>query len=349
MIRLDLELPTASFVLSVRAELAEKVTAVVGPSGSGKTSLLEAIAGLRRSARGRIEIDGTVYLDSDSEVRLAPEKRGVGYVPQDGALFPHLSARGNIEFAGSDPNRLDQLSAVLELAPLLDRYPGRLSGGEKQRVAIARALMSRPRVLLLDEPLAAIDQPRKERIVAFLRRVRDAIDVPMIYVTHHVVEALALADAALILDAGRVVAHGPASEVLHRSELAGAAAVENILEVGKPEPDHARGTARVRTAEGMEIFIPWELAADAEWPLLLRVSGDDVVLFTRRPEAISARNILEGRILELEVREGTVDLRVGTRTPLRVRITSAAADELGLKIGLTVWLALRTRSIRPLA
>lgn len=349
MIRLDIELPMAAFVLRVRADLEQKVTALVGPSGSGKTSLLEVIAGLRHGARGRIEVGGTVYLDSDSALRLPAEKRGVGYVPQDGALFPHLSARRNIEFAGSDPGRFEQLAGVLELRPLLDRYPARLSGGEKQRVAIARALMSRPRVLLLDEPLAAIDQPRKERIVAFLRKLREAIDVPMIYVTHQVVEALALADAALALDEGRVIAYGPATSVLHRADIAGAAAVENILEVGRPDLDPIRGTVRVSTVEGMEIFIPSELAADAEWPLLLRVSGDDVVLFTKPPDAISARNVLEGPIVQLEAREGIVDLLVGTRTPLRVRITAAAAADLALERGRTVWLALRTRSIRPLA
>ncbi|HEY0593162.1 MAG TPA: ATP-binding cassette domain-containing protein, partial [Thermoanaerobaculia bacterium] len=235
MIRLDLELPTASFLLRVRAEMDAHVTAVVGPSGSGKTSLLESIAGLR-PARGRIAVNGEVFLDSDAGVDLPPERRRVGYVPQDGALFPHLTAGENVEFARKDRDLLAHLAAVLDLEPLLARRPATLSGGEKQRVAIARALMARPRILLLDEPLAALDAPRKERIVRYLRRVRREIDVPMIYVTHHAIEALALADEALALEHGRVVARGRAADVLHRPEVAGGEAVENVLEVANPRP-----------------------------------------------------------------------------------------------------------------
>ncbi|HSN69334.1 MAG TPA: ATP-binding cassette domain-containing protein, partial [Thermoanaerobaculia bacterium] len=252
MIRLDLELPTASFILRVRAECAARVTAVVGPSGSGKTSLLEAIAGLR-PATGRIEVGGVRFLDTDSGLSLAPEKRRIGYVPQEGALFPHLTVRGNIEFGGRDRERMDHLVAVLELEPFLDRRPASLSGGEKQRVAIARALMAAPRMLLLDEPLAAIDAPRKERIVRYLRRIRAEIDVPMIYVTHHPVEALALADEALALDRGRVVARGTAEDVLHRSDVAGSESVDNVLELSNPRPLPERGVVVGETAAGMAV------------------------------------------------------------------------------------------------
>ncbi len=345
MIRLDLELPTATFVLRVRAEIGARVTAVVGPSGAGKTSLLESIAGLR-AARGRIEVDGQTFLDSDRAIDLPPETRRVGYVPQDGALFPHLTARGNIEFAGKDGDRLAHLAGVLDLEPLLGRRPASLSGGEKQRVAIARALMARPRILLLDEPLAAVDAPRKERIVRYLRRIRREIDVPMIYVTHHAIEALALADEALALDHGCVVARGSAADVLHRPEIGGGEAIENVLEIANPRPLPDRGVILAETAEGMTISIPIELAEGADWPLMIRASGDDVVLFTRPPEAISARNVFGGPILELESGRETATMRVGTPTPLRVRITAGAAADLGLAVGTPVWLALRTRSIR---
>lgn len=347
MIRIDIELPTASFLLRVRAEIGARVTAVVGPSGSGKTSLLEAIAGLR-AARGRIDVEGEAFLDSDRGVHLAPERRRVGYVPQEGALFPHLTVRGNIEFGGKDPERLAHLASVLELEPLLDRRPSSLSGGEKQRVAIARALMARPRILLLDEPLAAIDAPRKERIVRFLRRIRREVDIPMIYVTHHPVEALALADEALALDHGRVVARGPAADVLHRAEVAGREAVENVLEVSSPRPLPERGVVLADTAEGMTISIPLELADGADWPLMIRASGDDVVVFTEPPTALSARNVFGGAIRSLEASGDGVTLLVDTPTPLRVRITAGAAADLALAPGKQVWLALRTRSIRTI-
>ncbi len=345
MIRLDVELPTASFLLRVRAEMGARVTAVVGPSGSGKTSLLESIAGLR-PARGRIEVNGHVFLDSDARVDLPPERRRVGYVPQDGALFPHLTVKENIEFGRRDGDLLARLAAVLDLEPLFGRRPATLSGGEKQRVAIARALMARPRILLLDEPLAAVDAPRKERIVRYLRRVRREIEIPMIYVTHHAIEALAIAEEAVALEQGRVVARGPAAAVLHRPEIAGNEAIENVLEVGNPRPLPERGVILADTAEGMTVSIPIELAEAADWPLMIRASGDDVVVFTREPQALSARNVFGGPILEVATAPGSVTLLVGTPTPLRVRITPGAAADLGLAVGTPVWLALRTRSIR---
>ncbi|MGH9459247.1 MAG: molybdenum ABC transporter ATP-binding protein [Thermoanaerobaculia bacterium] len=347
MIELDVEIPAATFAIRVRAALDARVTALVGPSGAGKTSLLEAIAGLRADARGRIAAGGTTFLDSARGIRLPPERRAVGYVPQDGALFPHLTARRNIEFAGRDADLLARLSDVLELDAFLDRLPRVLSGGERQRVAIARALMARPRLLLLDEPLAAVDQPRKEKIVAFLRRLRRAIEIPMIYVTHHALEALALADEAILLDRGAVVARGPAADLLSSPAMAGEWGVENVVELETPAGTSG-GLTRGRTAEGMVFAIPEELAAGLEWPLLIRVSGDDVVVLTERPRGISARNVFEGTIRSLELSDGTATLLVGTPTPLRIRLTAASTADLGLAAGARVWLALRTRSIRPI-
>ena len=196
MIDIDVTLPLAHFTLDVRCLLEENVTAVVGPSGSGKTSLIESIAGLRPHARGRVVIDGVDVM------QWPPERRRIGYVPQDLVLFPHLSARRNLTFGGSE--RFDEIVSILELAPLLDRAPASLSGGERQRVALGRALMTSPRLLLLDEPLAAVDQPLRERVLVFLRRVRD-LGVPMIYVTHQPSEAMALAAWSVMLDQGKVV------------------------------------------------------------------------------------------------------------------------------------------------
>jgi molybdate transport system ATP-binding protein len=196
VIDIDIELPLAHFTMAVRCLLEERVTAVVGPSGSGKTSLLESIAGLRPRASGRVAIDGADVM------HLPPEKRRIGYVPQDVALFPHLNVRRNLTFGGRE--HFGDVVSILELAPLLHRAPASLSGGERQRVALGRALMTAPRLLLLDEPLAAVDQPLRERVLVFLRRVRD-LGVPMIYVTHQPDEAAALATASLVLEQGRIV------------------------------------------------------------------------------------------------------------------------------------------------
>lgn len=347
MIELDLEMPLAAFSLRVSAKLAGRTVALFGSSGSGKTSLVESIAGLRPAARGRIAIDGAVLLDSDAGVDLPPERRAVGLVPQDGALFPHLSVRRNIEFAGLDEARLAELDEVLELRPLFGRMPSTLSGGERQRVAIARALMRRPRILLLDEPLASVDQPRKEKIVAALRRLRARFDVPMVYVTHQKQEALALAVEALVLERGTVIASGPAEEVLHREGVGGDEVV-NVLEVDDPVEDRERGIIRVRSAGGLELSLPLEMGREAAWPMMIRFGGDDVLVLSERPTGISARNVLEGTIESMVPHDGAVDLRVSTPTLIRVRLTRGSATELGLQPGRRVWLALRTRSIRPI-
>ena len=175
MIRIDVEAPLARFLLKVDLALDERATAIMGPSGAGKTSLLEAVAGLRPRTRGRIVVDGEVLLDSAAGVRLAPEARRIGWVPQERNIF-----------------RVDAAIEALEIASLLDRRPAALSGGEKQRVALARALATGPRLLLLDEPLAGLDVALRERVLPWLQRIRDEWDVKLLYVTHHLGEAIAL-------------------------------------------------------------------------------------------------------------------------------------------------------------
>lgn len=335
MIDVDVTLPLARFTLEVRCMLPERVTAIVGPSGSGKTSLVETIAGLRPAARDRIVIDGV-----DVTWR-PPEKRGVGYVPQDAALFPHLDVRRNVTFASDDRARFDSLCETLELEPLLDRSPASLSGGERQRVALARALMSGPRLLLLDEPLASVDQPLRERILLFLRRVRD-FGIPMLYVTHQPFEALALARDCVVLREGRVHAHGKPSEVLYDF----ATEVENVFEVGEPRHEPERGITRVRTSDGLEIVLPHDVVSDALFPLVVRISGEEIVVFGERPSSISSRNVVEGTVTSVKERAGVVDLTVATPAPVHVRVTRAAADELALADGKRVWLAMRSRSFR---
>lgn len=214
--QLSFTLRQGSFVVDIDNRLDGRALALFGPSGSGKTSLLEAVAGLRRPERGRIAIGTHVLFDEGRRVDVAPRHRRIGYVPQDTLLFPHLDVRGNVLYGrrpGPKP-ALETLITLLELEPLMDRSVASLSGGERQRVAIARALYSGPEVLLLDEPLAAVDFPRRRRIVAALLRIRDDLRLPLVYVTHAVEEALEVADCAIVLDAGRVIACGSPGEVL---------------------------------------------------------------------------------------------------------------------------------------
>jgi molybdate transport system ATP-binding protein len=199
----DLVLPLAEFTLDVSVTLSRGATALYGPSGAGKTTLLELIAGIRRPRSGRIEMDGRVVCDDG--VWIPPRHRHIGYVPQDDALFPHLSVRQNVFYGAADTENSEDVIDVLEIGALFERRVHRLSGGERKRVALARALLTRPALLLLDEPLAGVDLALRDRVLEYLVRVRDELPVPTIYVTHHMQEVEAICEEIVVLERGRVV------------------------------------------------------------------------------------------------------------------------------------------------
>ena len=206
---LDVTLRQQSFTLDVHESMSVEVLGLFGPSGSGKTTLLESIAGIRTPDAGEIRVADRLLFSSAQRISVPPQDRHIGYVPQEALLFPNMSVKGNIRYgrgAREDQQTFESLVAMLELQTLLERSVDRLSGGEKQRVAIARALMTRPSILLLDEPLAAVDRERRERILPYVLRIRRELHVPLIYVTHDSDELRAIADRVLTLDAGRVAA-----------------------------------------------------------------------------------------------------------------------------------------------
>jgi molybdate transport system ATP-binding protein len=216
MIQLDFRLAQGDFVLEVHERLTARITALFGPSGAGKTTVLDAVAGLRRPAGGRIAIGSRVLYDTAERIDLPSHERRVGYVTQDVALFPHMNVRRNIEYGRRHGRTLalDAVAGMLEIAPLVERGVGMLSGGERQRVALARALMSAPDLLLLDEPLAAVDFELRRRILPYLERVRDSLGVPIVYVTHDRDELRRVAEHVVVLDRGLVVRSGPARDVI---------------------------------------------------------------------------------------------------------------------------------------
>ena len=215
-----LRLPLASFALEMDAVLGAHVTAVFGPSGAGKTSLLEAVAGLKRPAAGRIVLSGRVLDDARSGTHAPARDRAVGYVTQDDSLFPHLSALGNLRYGARRRGTRaaafaeSRVVEVLGLSALLDRRPSTLSGGERRRVALGRALLSDPEILLLDEPLSGLERVLKERVLEHLLKVREAFPIPILFVTHDAAEVVALADEVVLLESGRLRARGIPRDVL---------------------------------------------------------------------------------------------------------------------------------------
>jgi molybdate transport system ATP-binding protein len=353
VIEVRIELPLARFPLRVDLKLGGAVTALMGPSGSGKTSLLESMAGLRRRARGRIALEGERWLDSDTGLDLPPNGRRVGYVPQDSGLFPHLSVLGNVRFGVRDEAAAESAIDTLEIRELLGRYPASLSGGERQRVALARALATRPRLLLLDEPLASLDLALRQRILPYLVRIRDRWQVPCLYVTHNVGEALAVAERLVLLQEGTVHAEGPPQELLAVAAASREAedGLENLLDGRVTGHDPEAGVTRVALARGPTVSV--SLAPDRVpgHGVTLSVRAEDVLVAVEPVRGLSARNVFPARITAVERTGPDVTLRCSldereAGPTWFARVTPAAVAALGLAPGVRVWLAVKSHSIR---
>jgi len=353
VIELDFTLPLAGFTLHVSRTLSGRAVAVLGASGSGKTSLLESIAGLRGGASGRIAIDGEVLMDSRSQRVLPPERRRIGYVPQDACLFPHLNVERNVRFGSGSDNGGDEplfreAVSILEIGPLLSRYPGTLSGGERQRVALARAIATRPRLLLLDEPLAAVDSALKGRILPYLLRARDTLRIPFLYVTHNAGEARAVAEEALVLRDGLVVFGGAPEQALEWiSQGDPEARFDNIL-AGTLEPDAALGTGVLRVGDA-RLAVPLEEPGAKSSFAVFAVAPEDVLVSNRPLLGISARNVLPGTVASLEVGESSGRVRIRAQgIEWSALLTRAAAEDLELSPGRAAWVAIKTHAFRRL-
>lgn len=340
------------FRLDAAFEAPPGVTALFGRSGSGKSTLVNAVAGLLRPDRGRIVVDGVSVLDTGAGVMLPPHRRRMGYVFQDGRLFPHLTVRQNLLYGRwfapkGQGAELSRIAGLLGIGGLLDRRPAGLSGGEKQRVAIGRAILSNPRLLLMDEPLAALDEGRKAEILPYLERLRDELRLPILYVSHSVSEVARLATTVVLLEAGRVVAAGPAAIVLADPAVAPmmglreAGAMLSARLVGQD----GDGLTRFETGGG-PLWLP-QVGAAVGAVLRLRILAQDVMLATERPRAISALNVLGGVVEEVRTGEGPgamVRVRVGNEV-LLARITRRSVGVLGLAPGKPVFAVLKAVSV----
>jgi molybdate transport system ATP-binding protein len=321
------------------------VVAVFGKSGSGKTSLVNLLAGLARPTVGRIALNGSVLLDSAAGIDLPPERRHLGYVFQEGRLFPHLDVRRNLLYgyrrakAAERPIGLEQIVALLGIGHLLDRRPADLSGGEKQRVAIGRALLANPRLLLMDEPLASLDGARREEILPFIERLRDELGLPIVYVSHDLGEIIRLADTVVLMSAGRVAAVGPIEEIMGRLDLrpmTGRYEAGAVLPARVSGQDETFGLTHLALAGG-ELRVPrLELPVGAT--VRVRLRARDVSLALTPPHDISILNVLPGRVVEIGTGEGPyVDLKLAldasNSATIWARITALSLHELKLAVG----------------
>jgi len=314
---------------------ASGITAIFGVSGAGKTSLINAIGGLTRPQRGRIQLNDRILFDAEQQVALPPEKRNIGYVFQDARLFPHYSVRGNLRYglSASMKSQFDSLVALLGLNPLLNRFPLSLSGGEKQRVAIGRALLSAPDILLMDEPLASLDLPRKRELMPYLQTLAKQVDIPVLYVSHSLEEILQLADNVLVLDEGKVKAFGPLERVWSSSAMRPwlpASDLTSVLRVQVLEhhPDYPMSALSL----GDQHIWVSRVNLPVKSPLRIRIASADVSLTLQPAQNSSIRNVLPAQVVELiEVGDQVeVKLRIGI-SELWARITPWARDELNIR------------------
>jgi molybdate transport system ATP-binding protein len=331
------------------------VTALFGPSGSGKSTIINAAAGLLRPHTCHVEIDGTLLADTRSGVWLPPERRRVGLVFQDSRLFPHMSVATNLRFGmrrvGPGAVRFDEIVDLLGIGALMGRRPRTLSGGERQRVAIGRALLAQPHLLLMDEPLASLDSARKAEILPFLTRLKTALRLPILYVTHALDEIAQLADSIVLVEAGHVVAYGTVSEVAARADLPLAQRDDaGALLVCRVEANDADRALTRLAGGGATFWVPLvDLPVGTE--CRIRVPAREVILATRPPDAISLHNIVPGtvrRIKDDTVRRSVV-VEVGLPDGgLLSRVTPDAVVRLGLSQGAAVLALIKSTSIEVL-
>ena len=351
LLHLDIRLDLDDFDLSLAADLPlDGVTAVFGPSGSGKSSLLRTIAGFERPAAGSIHCGRDIWCDT--EVFVAPHRRPVGYMFQEARLFTHLNVSGNLTYAekrapASGTIHRAQVVDALGLGNLLNRRVDALSGGERQRVALGRTLLTAPRLLLLDEPLAALDRGRKEDILPYLERLPGEFGIPTLYVSHDIDEVAHLADRVMVLDQGRLQAFAPTAEILERFDLAPYTGrfEAGVLVEGEISGHDDRLKVTHIDLHGARLAVPYAPGIGVGESVRMRIRARDVAVATEEPRGLSIRNLLPGTIerLEADPDSGSAELLIdigGQR--LRARLTLASVEELALTEGRSVYALIKS-------
>jgi molybdate transport system ATP-binding protein len=346
------------FALETALTAPPGITILFGASGSGKTTLLRSVAGLTRPDSGRIAVGDRVLFDAQTGVDVAIQHRHIGYLFQQAALFPHMSVRDNIAYGVHDlpaNERRRRVSAIAEsfrISELLDRRPAQISGGQRQRAALARALVTEPSLLLLDEPLSALDHAIQSRIMDDLRRSNETRRIPMLYVTHSHREVYTLGERVIVIDEGRVVASGTPHEVLDHPErgvVANLAGFENVFDATVIERRERAGTMECRlNGSTTEIEVPLSQTAAGQ-RIQIAIRAGDIMVATEAPRGLSARNVLRGRLVDLTAHGPTMVAVVEAGARFVVHLTPGGVQSLHLTAGDHVWLIVKTYSCRILA
>ena len=354
-LRVEIKRRLGDFQLDVAFDgTAEGVTALFGPSGAGKSQALAAVAGATRPDQGRIVLNGEVLFDSKRRIDIPMQRRAVGWVFQDARLFPHLDVTGNLRYGARRVRdrpviaEFDDVVAVLGIGHLLARRPRDLSGGERQRVAIGRALLSQPRMLLMDEPLSALDAPRRAEIMPYLEQLKTRFRLPILYVTHTLSELARLADRVVVLEAGQVRAQGSLNDILARADLpafAGRRDAVSAFDAEVVEHDAARRLTRLQAGEA-SLLVP---ALDLGMGARVRVAtlAREVLLATEPPRGLSARNVLPARVERMTPGPDAVLVEVHLRggPTLLAAVTDDAVHDLALAPGREVWAVLKSVAV----
>lgn len=341
---IDLELPSSG------------ITAIFGRSGAGKTSLINAISGLKQPDKGLISVSGTTLFDSRNGINLPTHKRNVGYVFQESRLFPHMKVAANLKYGmkSADKAHFEQIVSLLSLDSLLDRYPARLSGGEKQRVAIGRALLSKPSILLMDEPLASLDLPRKREVMPFLENLSETVNIPIIYVTHSLNEILRLANHLVIIEQGKVISSGVTEEVWASRAMQpwqSFSEQSSLFEGTLAEHNDDYALSRLKLGKSTSLWVQ-KVSSDIGAAVRLQVRANDVSITLEQPQGTSIRNILPVTIKSVETHQQgsnkqsvAVELELEPGCYLWATITLWALDELSLEIGQQVYAQIKGVSV----
>jgi len=353
MLTIDVQKVLGSLELDIKLDLPmQGITAIFGRSGTGKTSLINVLSGLSKPDKGSIQLGDRILCDSAKGIFLPPEKRKIGYVFQDARLFPHYTVAGNLTYGcrDKDQSHFDDVVQLLGIDSLLQRYPSSLSGGEKQRVAIGRALLMKPDMLLMDEPLASLDLPRKQELMPYLEKLAKQVNTPILYVTHSLDEILRLADHMVMINKGKVVVAGNINSVWGSPEMRPwlpAKEQSSLISarVNHTHPDYA--LTQVMLNHDACLWVSKLHRLRGEW-VRVRIHSNDVSITKAKPEQTSIRNILMARIDKIlsvnEEEKVAVRLRVG-EAQIWANLTLWAADELCLKVGDEVFAQIKGVSV----